>query len=612
MSDLCRPLGVKILDKTYQYWMLCHNCDRWHLPQPCYQDLVKCSRCPHFGHLPLFCPIDPLPRTKPLGDPKPNAGDSQNKKDDDNATPSERIASPPPRMLVEDISKIHPDLLRKISTQAVLDYCAATRQQNSQDVVRQLTQSSSSTNLPPMPTLEEGISGKSKHNTVNDGTRAPSRATNQYHAREGTSDMLFDAQYATASPLYRPNAIYPSRGQVLQVAEALRFPVNTTGAEAERVPETFHDEAGGKMSTPEVMTMRGDNSALPVPVTVPSTKSKGNKEPRQPKQRAGSTRCEPCKKTHKKCTHGGEGNGTTAVADIEPQLSASSRKRRKTADPVASDRVEPLNAATASLTPFVRPALPHHMQQTTNFHRHGVPTFDRPHDHQNRNRTTSGTLIYAASYQTVGQDRSQGSNASYEINDHDEAQWHRHAGMHALPPPVSGSGGSSLADWRPLYLENGAHGHMQDGYGYQDARPTLDALDAGDYAHNFVAQPDNDRINAEPMQSNSMDPAYHAPQNLHDQQVLSQSGEGHQNSEAYTFDSDNRVSGTQEHSIAAINSSNDESNYSHNHTHQESGDAAPRTLPTLVDQAHDTIKDNGPKKEAKRTGHEASKIANAS
>lgn len=208
--------------------------------------------------------------------------------------------------------------------------------------------------------------------------------------------------------------------------------------------------------------------------------------------------------------------------------------------------------------------------------------------------------LYAAGYQTVGRDKSQGSIAPYESNNRDEAQWRRHAGMHALPPPVSGSGGSSLADWRPLYLDNGAHGRGRDAYGIQDAHPTLDA---GDYAHNFVAQPDNDRINAGAMQSDSMEAAYHAPQHLHDQQVFSQSDAGHQDSDVYTFDSDNRVSGTQEQAIAAINGNDDESNYSHNHTHQESGDAAPRTLPTLVDQAPDTIKVNGPKKKAKRTGH---------
>lgn len=232
----------------------------------------------------------------------------------DDARPSERSASPP-QTLVEDIRKIHPgiwwsytrrekradiklDLVRKISTRAVLNFCNATRQQNSQDAVRQHTQPFSSTILPPMPTLEGETSRNFKYNTIDDGTRAPAQATNQYHAREGTSDMLFDAPYAAASPLYRPNAFYPSRGQVLQVAEALRFPVNTIGAEVERVPETLHDEAVGMTSTPEVMTMRGDNSALPVPVTVPSTKSKGKKETRQQKQRVGSTRCEPCKKTH--------------------------------------------------------------------------------------------------------------------------------------------------------------------------------------------------------------------------------------------------------------------------------------------------------------------------
>ncbi|KAK4544871.1 hypothetical protein LTR36_003775 [Oleoguttula mirabilis] len=36
--------------------MLCHNCDRWHLPTPCVAALYQCGQCGANGHLEVFCP----------------------------------------------------------------------------------------------------------------------------------------------------------------------------------------------------------------------------------------------------------------------------------------------------------------------------------------------------------------------------------------------------------------------------------------------------------------------------------------------------------------------------------------------------------------------------
>ncbi|KXS95456.1 hypothetical protein AC578_4717 [Pseudocercospora eumusae] len=48
-----------------QYWMLCHNCDKWHLPTPCTEPFKQCGRCGNMGHLDYFCPPHPKPRPPP-------------------------------------------------------------------------------------------------------------------------------------------------------------------------------------------------------------------------------------------------------------------------------------------------------------------------------------------------------------------------------------------------------------------------------------------------------------------------------------------------------------------------------------------------------------------
>lgn len=47
-----------------QYWMLCHNCDAWHLPSVCQTVLHKCVQCNSYGHLEYFCPVKPAPRER--------------------------------------------------------------------------------------------------------------------------------------------------------------------------------------------------------------------------------------------------------------------------------------------------------------------------------------------------------------------------------------------------------------------------------------------------------------------------------------------------------------------------------------------------------------------
>ncbi|GAB7326000.1 hypothetical protein MBLNU13_g10042t2 [Cladosporium sp. NU13] len=41
---------------------LCHNCDEWHLPNPCSKSDHLCGQCGHSGHLEFFCPVAPTDR----------------------------------------------------------------------------------------------------------------------------------------------------------------------------------------------------------------------------------------------------------------------------------------------------------------------------------------------------------------------------------------------------------------------------------------------------------------------------------------------------------------------------------------------------------------------
>ncbi|KAK8219292.1 hypothetical protein M8818_001026 [Zalaria obscura] len=41
--------------------MLCHNCDQWHLPEPCKLEWILCPGCGQLGHFHKYCPVSPAP-----------------------------------------------------------------------------------------------------------------------------------------------------------------------------------------------------------------------------------------------------------------------------------------------------------------------------------------------------------------------------------------------------------------------------------------------------------------------------------------------------------------------------------------------------------------------
>ncbi|KAI4762686.1 hypothetical protein E4T51_04285 [Aureobasidium sp. EXF-12344] len=45
----------------YTYFALCHNCQKWHLPMPCREELVQCGGCMQFGHAQEYCALNPTP-----------------------------------------------------------------------------------------------------------------------------------------------------------------------------------------------------------------------------------------------------------------------------------------------------------------------------------------------------------------------------------------------------------------------------------------------------------------------------------------------------------------------------------------------------------------------
>lgn len=43
------------------FFALCHNCQKWHLPMPCQESLVRCGGCMQLGHLQEYCALSPAP-----------------------------------------------------------------------------------------------------------------------------------------------------------------------------------------------------------------------------------------------------------------------------------------------------------------------------------------------------------------------------------------------------------------------------------------------------------------------------------------------------------------------------------------------------------------------
>ncbi|KAI5198912.1 hypothetical protein E4T39_06544 [Aureobasidium subglaciale] len=44
-----------------QYYALCHNCQKWHLPNPCKEEAARCGGCQQLGHLQEYCALAPSP-----------------------------------------------------------------------------------------------------------------------------------------------------------------------------------------------------------------------------------------------------------------------------------------------------------------------------------------------------------------------------------------------------------------------------------------------------------------------------------------------------------------------------------------------------------------------
>jgi hypothetical protein len=55
--------GAQRLRPDYQYFALCHNCQKWHLPIPCKEELVQCGGCMQLGHVQEYCALNPTPST---------------------------------------------------------------------------------------------------------------------------------------------------------------------------------------------------------------------------------------------------------------------------------------------------------------------------------------------------------------------------------------------------------------------------------------------------------------------------------------------------------------------------------------------------------------------
>lgn len=200
---LCRELTIRNNSSLWRSRLTSKrdNCDRWHLPQPCELVMVTCTNCRNKGHMPTFCPLFPNARQWPPGDPSLAARPQSTSIEDGGVNESSYGMA-----LVQDINKIHPDLLRQIQTQAISIIC---RQEETQQGRPALPTYQSTSNFPEP---------RAQHQHVH----SLHRPVTQVHLGSFTDQRIFQQHPPTDSqelPTPMPSsAIKP--GFVIEPAEA--------------------------------------------------------------------------------------------------------------------------------------------------------------------------------------------------------------------------------------------------------------------------------------------------------------------------------------------------------------------------------------------------------
>ncbi|KAI5363141.1 hypothetical protein Slin14017_G068220 [Septoria linicola] len=236
------------------YFMICSNCDRWHLPSPCQIPLQQCKQCGHYGHMPHYCPVNPIPSrplrslAQPQQSPsKGSAGGRKRKRQDEPDKPQLMVTLP---LRVLDPQHVHPTLIRQIQQSVWNDLTRMLVDHTREDVLALLTQ----------------------------GVPLPS-AIGQFRPATHPGTTISGAQTGTV-PIAMLSGVKPEGVSMVQNSLLQNVDHHSTTANPpSSVTSPAMEQAGG------------------IPVT-PVTTGK-------PKKTAGSARCADCKTKHAKCPHMG-------------------------------------------------------------------------------------------------------------------------------------------------------------------------------------------------------------------------------------------------------------------------------------------------------------------
>lgn len=247
--------------------MICHNCDQWHLPKPCQYDFAHCNRCNNYGHLPHFCPRNPIQRGQ----------------DPNSVT------------YAVNVSQIHPELLRKIQVDVGTNVLHLLEQYTQQEVLAYLSR-------PILPPLQTAVATVPSHAHILPAPRQLHFGSSHLHQRQHSN---------AGHP--SPVVAYDSPSDHQQVRQGTKVGDLNSSPD---VPPTPNSPLG-RISAPDVKQQKvegTDDVKNDAAQTKTGSKAKSKRAPfatkdkvTKPKlttRRAPQPRCADCKKRHKRCDHG--------------------------------------------------------------------------------------------------------------------------------------------------------------------------------------------------------------------------------------------------------------------------------------------------------------------
>ena len=289
--------------------MLCHNCDSWHLPNPCEKELQLCDRCQQYGHMVFFCPTDPEPRSRideQVGTKRQRGQDG----DRDQMQP--RLAP------ATEVQQVHPQLLRDIKFHAVRDAFQLSARYSEADVLQYFARPV----LPPLQTMTGAMQpaaanapqqyGGSDHHGMPGTTAASDHSSGDMGHRR---DSHHAEQHSQGSPTMLPTPASATDPQITASYEQTRSSVY----------QTMHDrfERGELAMAQDEQEPRSDSTTQsPAPGHVDVQPTSAGKKRATPKPRRSVARCASCKKRHMKCKHFDE-NGNPTGGGVQSAAAGS-------------------------------------------------------------------------------------------------------------------------------------------------------------------------------------------------------------------------------------------------------------------------------------------------